>query len=245
MSGENSDNRRIDRRNVLRGIGVAGGVTSGLSMMGGVTAKKADVDVEEIAEQVEKTKKKRQSLRAKYESPGQVRATLRRNAGDLIAELVRQGFLDDAGLDSLPIENVNSEVTLLKPGDSFEGVGVTARLGSDVETAVVLVSKHMPTHHVAIYVQPEAGKSYSYVTPKNGGEATHLNETDESVDVGTMEEGCYTYTNCADSACDFNEGPLCVTSYFREETYECCPYGGCQFVGDSGCKQGCSCCNGC
>lgn len=243
MSDENSGDRRIERRTVLRSIGVAGGTTSGLSLLGGATAKKSDVDVDEIAKQAEETKERRQSLRKNYDTPGKVRTALKRNAGDLITELVQQGFLNDAGLDALPTENVDLGKTELEPGDSFEGVGVTARLSSDVDTGVVLVSKHTETHHVAIYVHPEAGKAYSYVTPKSGGDATYLNATGGSVEVGTMESDCYINYVCADDFCHYDEGVICVTLYYREEKYQCCPEMGCGYIGETSCLDGCSCCN--
>lgn len=243
MADKNSSWQGIDRRTALRGISTVGGITSGLGMIGGVVAEESKNDLDEIAKKAHEANAERKRLKRKYSLPKQVRKAVKNHAGDLLTEIANQGFIESGNVEVLPTGAIRPDKTVLKPGETFRGVGISTSLSGEVNTALIMVSKHTPNHHVAIYVQPEAEKSYSFVTPKKGGESTFLRSSDDTVDVGTMDDECYTQTSCTDSLCHYDEGTVCITQYYPKRYVQCCPHMGCGVIGESSCLDGCSCCN--
>lgn len=173
MSG---NDKHLDRRSVLKTIGSAAIVSTGVGIATTpAAARKAD------------------QMARNYDNPHRLRFAFEQHGEGLRQTLVDEGFVaEDFDFGSLRFD-LEDDVEGLEPTADDWLAGVSG-LVDGTPSAFGMVSTSSATHDVALFVQPERDEAYAMVEPLGGGEQ-HI-VTDSSV----TPTGC-SYTSCEDECC--------------------------------------------
>jgi len=195
---------RPTRRNVLRRLGAAAAVGAGL---GATTGTATAIETKHRLSQA-------------YSDEEELRAAFERHGDGLRDALVAEGVVgSNFDFGDLAFD-VDPDETGLEPSAADGVAGVTAFREDGEFTAFGSVSTSTDTHELALFVQPQRGKTYALAEPKAGDRRIGVTES------GTSTESCQ-YTEC-ESCCDEN--------YRTEKTYDCCIEECCCVVIDSSCE---------
>lgn len=205
------DDKRLDRRTVLKALGTTAAVGTGLAAgTGGAAAMKT-----------------KQHLAASYADEGSLRAAFEAHGDDLLAELRAAGVVGES-FDFGDVDfAIDPDETGLGPTAADGLAGVSAVHEEGVFTAFGSVSTSSDTHEIALYVQPERGLAYARATPKSGGDTLRVSGD------GVSPEGC-SYTECGsdcstcyDTKKYYNCDPDCTGCDLYDTDCSCCDCDAC------------------
>ena len=158
-----SDNdKRFDRRSVLKAIGTTAVVGAGL---GASTGNVAAIET-------------KQRLTEAYHDEMRLRTAFARHGAGLRANLVEEGFVsEDFEFASVGVD-LDADVTGLEPSADDRLAGVTAVFEEGTATAFGMLSTSSDTHEISLFVQPERDLAYAMAEPKDGGDRVIVTESD-------------------------------------------------------------------
>lgn len=197
MPHRNDANDSMDRRSVLKAVGA--------SAVGGVAFSGSAIASQHPAPE------RLTRIKARFADPVAARETVAEHADVLLDELADRGVLATASVSAFPAGE------LLTPGTySHADEGATVR-GARIDgewDAEVATSTETESHTVELVVQPNRGRSYALVDPKDGGDTYRLT-SDQTGDV-SIETHCHYESQCLSYfAC--NSG-----SYCQRQERHCC-----------------------
>lgn len=236
MRGPNNSDG-MKRRSVLKRMSVAGAGVAGLAGASSTGAAGSS---------------DRHEVETKYLATGAVRSAFATHADDLLDELHARDLLDSPRPADLPVGPLLRDRTRLEAADTTEGTAVTSLETDDGRTALILTSVDEADYSMTMAVQPEAGKRYAEIEPKDGSDSFAIDPSTEQVKLDATTQECYDYTNCTSQVCAKNCRFGCNDEVWHQaQDYSCyrCTGGCCCYpYGDTYCALGCKCegcCAGC
>ncbi|MFC4449927.1 hypothetical protein [Halorussus aquaticus] len=173
------DNKRLDRRSVLKTIGAAAVVGTGLTTTTGTVVAESD------------------RLARNYRNERRLRVAFEQHGAGLRQQLVDAGFVSEE-FDFGDVNfDIDPDVTGLEPTAEDRLAGVTGTVEKETVTALGMASTSSDTHEIGLYVQPERDEAYALVEPKDGDRRFIV--TDSEV----TPQGC-SYTGCVEECCAEN-----------------------------------------
>ncbi|WP_049972151.1 hypothetical protein [Haladaptatus cibarius] len=208
-----NSNDRINRRSVLKSLGIAATAVGGAGVGSAQSGRKVAKD--EV-----------QTLKARYTS-ATLRSTVEERTRDVITQLAEAGYISTASVDEFDLGEA-PEGARLSARDEEEGTGVTAFRKDGKTTAHIMISKDTDDYGIGLYVQPQLDRSYAVVYSKADETQTVV---DPTKDVSTQGEVvCWTETSCTNDECDWfclnpgSSNPQCHAVYTEIEE-QCCDEG--------------------
>jgi hypothetical protein len=204
MSPNKDDRNETDasRRALLKGVAAGSVAAAGLS---GTAAATEAVGRASLAE--------KEAVSARYDTERAVREAVADHAGDFLAALADEGYLDTADPADLVTEPRSTDEHLA----SDRSVAVGAVPADDGLTAHVELAYRTDDHDLSVLVQPEAGRAYAHL---DDGETVQRLDYDPEDGV-SVEDTCIVTTVCDNQLCDSTAGN------YKVYEVECCEQAGC------------------
>lgn len=206
---QDTDQRRSESAPTRRSVLGAVGATMATAALSGVSAARGDSFRARRARAL--------SLKADYQSRGDVAAALDEHAGDLLSDLADRGLLDagDAGaLDLGEPRSVEAYHAAIEQRESAVHVGGVEATDGTV-TAHVSASVWTDQGRLSIHVQPEAGEAHAALRDGDDAGGTVFRDSGGDVEPEPICE--YSCSDCQLESCSAS------SSYRAYEEY-CCQY---------------------